>query len=315
MLLDSIVRIEFIWYWLDEADRWIEYGKKHLEHCAATVSSEELEAAYQADHRGIVFFHAGTQLYEVNFQEMVQRNLYYRTRRRVCRWPKLVLFGGGRDNEMGSRFESSLPTPLFPSNWDRSALPNVGYKLVEISDSAEEYNEIKELFQKTMEGYVIHRLQRIQNPSLWQVFQWQKEQMKKMNGGDKVGERLLFHGTSKRHLHDICGQNFDWRICGTHGTLYGKGSYFARDASYSHAYCQSDTHIRSMFVAKVLVGDYVQGNPAYLRPPSRSNQSNNFYDSCVDNVLDPSIFVIFEKYQIYPAYIFEYQPVSHCVVM
>lgn len=47
--------------------------------------------------------------------------------------------------------------------------------------------------------------------------------MKKLNGGKEVAERLLFHGTSTSHLHHICAQNLDWRICGTHGTLYGKG--------------------------------------------------------------------------------------------
>ncbi|XP_062989422.1 protein mono-ADP-ribosyltransferase PARP12-like isoform X3 [Elgaria multicarinata webbii] len=315
MLLDSIVRIEFIWYWLDENGKWIEYGKRQPKHCAATISSPELEAAFLADHRGVVFFQAGTQLYELNFQEMVQRNMYYQTQRKVCRWPKLVFFGGGRESTQSHSFESSLPFHLFPSSWDPSALPDIGYKLVEISSSSEEYHEIKELFEKTMEGYIIYRLQRIQNPSLWQVFQWQRDQMKKLNGGKEVDETLLFHGTSTSHLHDICGQNFDWRICGTHGTLYGKGSYFARDASYSHRYCQSDTRIKTMFIARVLVGDYVQGNASYLRPPSRPNQSNRFYDSCVDNLQNPFIFVIFEKYQIYPAYIIEYEQVSHCVVM
>lgn len=44
--------------------------------------------------------------------------------------------------------------------------------MVEVSKSTEEYNGIKGLFEETMEGYIIHRLLRIQNPSLWQVFQW-----------------------------------------------------------------------------------------------------------------------------------------------
>ncbi|KAH0617007.1 hypothetical protein JD844_028563 [Phrynosoma platyrhinos] len=143
----------------------------------------------------------------------------------------------------------------------------------------------------------------------------QREQMKKLSGGKEVDERLLFHGTSTSHLHDICAQNFDWRICGTHGTLYGKGSYFARDASYSHRYCHSKTRVKTMIVARVLVGDYVPGNSAYLRPPSRPKQSDCFYDSCVDSLLNPSIFVIFEKHQIYPAYIIEYEQVPYCVVM
>ncbi|KAM3832885.1 protein mono-ADP-ribosyltransferase PARP12-like isoform 2-T2 [Vipera latastei] len=315
MLFDSIVRVEFIWYWLDENGKWIEYGQKDSEHCVASISSSELEVTFLTDYRGVVFFQAGTQLYSLNFQEMVQRNVYYGTQRKVCRWPRLVFFGGRRKSEKSWRFESSFPFHLFPSTWDQSALPDIGYKLVEISNSSEEYHEIKMLFEKTMQDYIIHRLQRIQNPSLWQVFQWQKEQMKKLNRGKEIDERLLFHGTSTSHLYDICGQNFDWRICGTHGTLYGKGSYFARDACYSHAYCKSKRQTKTMFVARVLVGDYVQGKASYVRPPPKSNQSNGFYDSCVDDVLNPSIFVIFEKYQIYPAYIIEYEELSHCAIL
>ncbi|XP_039218127.1 protein mono-ADP-ribosyltransferase PARP12-like [Crotalus tigris] len=315
MLFDSIVRVEFIWYWLDGNGKWIEYGQKDSGHCVSSISSSELEVIFLTDYRGVVFFQAGTQLYSLNFQEMVQRNVYYGTQRKVCRWPRLVFFGGRRKSEKSCRFESSFPFHLFPSNWDQSALPDIGYKLIEISDSSEEYHEIKILFEKTMQDYVIHRLQRIQNPSLWQVFQWQKEQMKKLNRGKEIDERLLFHGTNTSHLYDICGQNFDWRICGTHGTLYGKGSYFARDACYSHAYCKSKSQTKAMFVARVLVGDYAQGKASYVRPPPRPNQSNGFYDSCVDDVLNPSIFVIFEKYQIYPAYIVEYEELSHCAIM
>lgn len=48
--------------------------------------------------------------------------------------------------------------------------------------------------------------------------------MKKLNKLKGVDERLLFHGTSPSHMSAICEQNFDWRLCGTHGTMYGKGT-------------------------------------------------------------------------------------------
>ncbi|NWX45003.1 PAR12 polymerase, partial [Steatornis caripensis] len=202
-----------------------------------------------------------------------------------------------------------------PPQWDQSALPDIGFKLVQLSYTSHEYGKIKRLFEKTMKDYCIHQLQRIQNPTLWQVFQWQKEQMKKLSKSKWVDERLLFHGTNSSHVPAICEQNFDWRICGTHGTMYGKGSYFARDASYSHEYCSSHSGRYSMFVAHVLVGDFVQGNPEYLRPPPRPGNSNRLYDSCVDDLTDPSIFVIFEKHQIYPAYILEYSSEAHCMIL
>ncbi|KFO88056.1 Poly [ADP-ribose] polymerase 12, partial [Buceros rhinoceros silvestris] len=204
---------------------------------------------------------------------------------------------------------------VYPPQWDQSALPDIGFKLVQLNYTSREYEKIKKLFEKTMKNYCIHQLQRIQNPTLWQVFQWQKEQMKKRNKSKQVDERLLFHGTNPSHKPAICEQNFDWRICGTHGTMYGKGSYFARDASYSHEYCSSHSGRYSMFVARVLVGDFVQGNPEYLRPPLRAINSNRLYDSCVDDPTDPSIFVIFEKHQIYPAYILEYSSESPCMIL
>ncbi|KFV52392.1 Poly [ADP-ribose] polymerase 12, partial [Gavia stellata] len=178
---------------------------------------------------------------------------------------------------------------------------------VEISNTTSEYNKIKQLFRQTMRSYNVLKIQRIQNPSLWKVFQWQKEQMKRENGGKEVNERFLFHGTMSSSVEAICVHNFDWRICGSNGTNYGKGSYFARDASYSHAYSQSAVKTNIMFVARVLVGDSIKGNATYVRPPTKAADGLRFYDSCVDDELNPSIFVVFEKHQIYPEYIIEYK--------
>lgn len=60
-----------------------------------------------------------------------------------------------------------------------------------------------------------------------------------------------------------------------------------------------------MFVALVLVGEYTKGSCAYVRPPLKSD-GKTLYDSCVNETSDPSIFVIFEKQQIYPEYVIEY---------
>lgn len=51
----------------------------------------------------------------------------------------------------------------------------------------------------------------------------QKEQMMKKNEGKTVNQLHLFHGTDESLVQAISEQNFDWRICGAHGTAYGKG--------------------------------------------------------------------------------------------
>lgn len=93
------------------------------------------------------------------------------------------------------------------------------------------------------------------------------------------------------------------------------GSYFARDASYSDRYARSrNGKTKKMFMALVLVGDFIRGNNSLVRPPQKPH-SQRFYDSCVDNEANPAIFVVFEKFQIYPEYIIEYSWVvlSNCV--
>ncbi|NXB75669.1 PAR12 polymerase, partial [Donacobius atricapilla] len=302
-----LLTTQWLWYWKNNEDKWIEYGEQEEGNSAASPSSAIIENLFQADPYAIVRFQTDQHPYELNFQEMTQTNITFKTRRQICRRPKFVSSEDMQKIKTGSQRDSSIPNQTCPSHWDASALPDFGYKAVVISNGTSEYNGIKQLFHQTMKNYSILKIQRIQNPSLWKVFQWQKEKMKRENGGKEVQEKQLFHGTDVFSMKTICTQNFDWRICGSNGTNYGKGSYFARDARYAHAYCQATAQGHAMFVARVLVGDHVQGNAAYVRPPERCAGKMRFYDSCVDDELNPSVFVIFEKHQVYPEYIIEYE--------
>ena len=129
----------------------------------------------------------------------------------------------------------------------------------------------------------------------------------------KVNEKQLFHGTSPETVEAICKQNFDWRLHGKNATMYGEGSYFAVNASYSDKYAKRDSNLSQfMFLAKVLVGSYTEGRSGYRRPPpkNRSNPASDLYDSCVDDEYYPSIFVVFDTDQFYPEYIIKYSTAS-----
>ncbi|XP_066490232.1 protein mono-ADP-ribosyltransferase PARP12-like [Tiliqua scincoides] len=301
-----ILATDWIWYWKDEYGVWNEYGKQDVDHAAATVLSFDLEKAYQYGATPVLKFAAAKHEYELDFKAMKQKNLKYLTEREVRRRPKFVPQKDVEKKKASGPEQSKEGPTCIPAHWDQSALPELGYELITLPISSNEYRKVQVNFQRTMPKATIVKIKRIQNLSLWQVYQWQKDQMKKANGGKDVDERLLFHGTNKMHVDAICQQNFDWRICGVHGTAYGKGSYFAKDASYSHNYTKSDSSSRIVFLARVLVGEFTNGLSTYARPPTKENQAT-FYDSCVNNVQNPSIFVIFEKHQIYPEYIIEYQ--------
>ncbi|KAM4676574.1 protein mono-ADP-ribosyltransferase PARP12-like [Discoglossus pictus] len=303
-----ILTTDWLWYWMDEFNRWIEYGKENKMRQAADLCSADLEKTYQSDKAATLQFKAGTETYELRLKDMVQRNLKHGTERKVIRRPRFVSMEEVKRKKSRKPESSEVDSKSAPLHWDTAQIPDVGYKLVTLDQSSDEYNKVKDSFHASLRTVTILSIERIQNLALWEVYKWQKEQMKKKNGGTEVDERQLFHGTDDKLVDAICQQNFDWRICGTHGTMYGKGSYFARDASYSHTYSnQTFSKTRVMFMARVLVGDFTTGNSSYLRPPSKNLLTSScFYDSCVDNLSKPSIFIIFEKHQIYPEYLIKY---------
>ena len=76
---------------------------------------------------------------------------------------------------------------------------------------------------------------------------------------DSLNEKFLYHGTAPNIVEAICAQNFDFRLHGHNGTRFGKGSYFAKEASYSHKFSIPDYNgFCYMFIAQVLVGEYTQ---------------------------------------------------------
>uniref|UniRef100_W5LGJ7 Si:ch73-252i11.1 n=1 Tax=Astyanax mexicanus TaxID=7994 RepID=W5LGJ7_ASTMX len=307
--ISSVVQPHFIltttwnWYWEDEFGDWIQYASASGGHNTASITSEDLEQKYLQDNTAVVDFKAGSQSYSLSFQDMIQTNTRYGTKKLVKRRPAFVSSADAQTIKTSKR---QISFKTLPSHWDKALTPETGYKRVQLQNTSAEYMEIQNMFTSTLHGFSIQQIERIQNKALWEVFQWQKDYMKKNNAGRNVEERKLFHGTDSKYIDAICLNNFDWRICGTHGTAYGKGSYFARDAKYSHSYT-GDSTTRNMFVCRILVGDYTVGDSSYVRPPSKDGGDTHFYDSCVNNLHSPSIFVVFEKHQIYPEYLIQYR--------
>ncbi|XP_030646594.1 protein mono-ADP-ribosyltransferase PARP12-like [Chanos chanos] len=310
-----ILTTEWRWYWKNDKGGWTEYGQGEDPGLVSSTTSQTLENVYLADNNSEIPFSSASHKYIIRLKEMCQKNLFYGTSRQIRRRPVFVSPQEVEKRLKGESSEtSSSSTVEVPAHWDKAALPSFSYKLVPLSETEAEFQTVEKLFKATMPKFTIVSIKRNQNSSLWRVFQWQKEQMKGRNGGGEVDERLLFHGTDQALVDAICEQNFDWRICGTHGTVYGKGSYFARDASYSHHYVHTDSSTKTMFVARVLVGRFTKGQGSFVRPPAKPN-GTGLYDSCVDSMSDPSIFVIFEKYQIYPEFVIEYTPeTSRCLI-
>ncbi|XP_063073844.1 protein mono-ADP-ribosyltransferase PARP12-like [Engraulis encrasicolus] len=296
-----LLTTRWLWYWEDEFGHWTQYATSEGGQHSSSITCEELEKRYVEDNSSTVEFTAGKHTYQLSMQDMIQSNKRFGTKRLVRRRP---VFVSAADVQRIKTSSVQGPRGL-PRHWDKQDMPETGFKRVKLDFSSQECTAIVDLFSKTMSGYLVTSIERVQNRALWDVFQWQSDQMRKSNSGS-TNEKILFHGTDAKHIDAICQQNFDWRLCGTHGTAYGKGSYFARDAEYSHKYT-SPSAPRCMFACRVLLGRSTRGRSSYVRPPPREDNPSALYDSCVNSMSDPSIFVVFEKHQVYPEYLIQYR--------
>lgn len=93
----------------------------------------------------------------------------------------------------------------------------------------------------------------------------------------------------------------------TASVIYGNGVHFFRDAaraiSVSSPPDPNLSGFKYVYFARVLVGDFTFGGSGTVAPPSKRSNPHAFYDSVVDNVTNPSVFVIFNSLQTYPEYL------------
>ena len=92
---------------------------------------------------------------------------------------------------------------------------NMTVHTVELSPSSSEYQDVLRKVQATAGGIRIHKIERIQNPHLYQSYMERKQKMDKDIGGDS--ERQLFHGTDAKTVRHINTQGFNRSFRGGHG--------------------------------------------------------------------------------------------------
>ncbi|XP_046381072.2 protein mono-ADP-ribosyltransferase PARP12-like [Haliotis rufescens] len=306
---------EWKWYWETQYGDWTEYGVKDFRGFTSSMDSEAIEKAYLADPKGSIEFKTDEFCYKLNFSVMIQENTKLTTTRRVRRRPYFYKKADLKKRNM----TPSSDNVVVPDEWSSTKFKSpkelyAHFSSPKVGKSTEEYKKVEDLFFKTLpRTKVIKSISRIENGALWVNYSVKMAQMN-TKAGKPVKELSLFHGTLLQLVDPICHQGFDFRFSGARvGTKHGRGSYFARDAKYSHAYSKlTDSPNpaeleKKMFVAKVLVGESTTGNPTYVRPPAKSSQNGyELYDSCVDNTSDPSIYVIFTLEQSYPEYLISY---------
>ncbi|XP_010373558.2 protein mono-ADP-ribosyltransferase PARP10 [Rhinopithecus roxellana] len=216
----------------------------------------------------------------------------------------VALLAGPWDQRLAFPLAASGPTLA------EQTLKGPWNKLEHLAESTGEFREVVQAFYDTLDtahsSIRIVRVERVSHPLLQQQYELYRERLLQRCERRPV-EQVLYHGTTAPAVPDICAHGFNRSFCGRNATVYGKGVYFARRASLSvqdrYSPPNADGH-KAVFVARVLTGDYGQGRRGLRAPPLRGPGHVLLrYDSAVDCICQPSIFVIFHDTQALPTHL------------
>ncbi|XP_055288156.1 protein mono-ADP-ribosyltransferase PARP10 isoform X2 [Moschus berezovskii] len=232
----------------------------------------------------------------------------------------IILRGFGVQPTHAARYLAALlagppeQSSAFPLAASCSTLPQQRPKeplgrLERIAESSSEFQAVVQAFRDTLDtarGRIhVVQVERVLHPLLQQQYELHRERLEQCC--ERPAEQVLYHGTAVRTVPDICAHGFNRSFCGRNGALYGQGVYFAKRASLSvlDRYSPPDAEgHKAVFVARVLTGDYGQGQRGLRAPPPRpAGHPLLRYDSAVDCLHRPSIFVIFHDTQALPTHL------------
>ena len=206
-----------------------------------------------------------------------------------------------------------------PARWTGMEQDKYKVIMVELKKGAPdgEYEIVERSFRKTCKLQHIVRIERIQNLEQWRLYDEKKKAMADKNPDSGCNERHLFHGTHEAAVPHINVKSFNRSYCGRNATAYGRGIYFARDASYSASDTYSppdDEGVKHMYRAKVLAGMTTLGDSSMVEPPPRPDGRGNYDSTCDDSRCGdgdargcPAITVVYHDAQAYAEYLIRFR--------
>ena len=186
-----------------------------------------------------------------------------------------------------------------------------------VKRGSNEWNNEVGRIHETLTNATIIKLERIQNKWLWERYSFAKKRMSKKNK-DQVNEKHLFHGTRDTPPEKVyrSEKGVDFRF--SREGLFGTGSYFAVNASYSNSYAYTPpegiSYEKQMFICKVLTGESYNAetsDKSLRQPPLKPNPTHgSFKEECYDSVKGytkgSTIYTVYDHEKVYPAYLVTY---------
>ncbi|CAB1328592.1 unnamed protein product, partial [Coregonus sp. 'balchen'] len=196
--------------------------------------------------------------------------------------------------------DSDTAVIQFPRSWTR--MDGKDLEIVTLAPNSGEYQSIEKEF-----------IQRIQSKDQWQRYAVKKQALDKKYPKNK-NELNVYHGTTKDICQKINACGFNRSFCGRNATVYGDGTYFAKETWYScqDAYSNPDASgLKYMYRARVLVGKPCLGVRG-MKEPNPLNPTDlhqGLHDCAVNDLQNPFIYVVFCDAGAYPDYLISFKTV------
>nr|XP_056717392.1 protein mono-ADP-ribosyltransferase PARP9 [Euleptes europaea] len=177
------------------------------------------------------------------------------------------------------------------------------HQVIPIESYLQEFKNKEKQLEKS--GLRVLKIEKIYNPVLESAFQRIKRKIEGKNSGRPVTHRL-YHRVPAQYCSLVCKTGFQTTYSSSHDQKYGAGIYFNKNpknlVADTREKCEMD-HLICAFEAEVVTGLYTRGNRSYVVPPLINASGMKLYDSVVDDIHNPDIFVIFNKEQALPLYL------------
>eukprot|EP00039_Didymoeca_costata_P006815 m.93604 g.93604 ORF g.93604 m.93604 type:complete len:533 (-) comp13403_c0_seq2:2791-4389(-) len=218
--------------------------------------------------------------------------------------------------------------------------------LLNLTAKPETHGQGRDSHGSVFEKFKVKKVERIENLKLWKRYAVHRGetisdgpaikppvQTASLNSAlqmlETSNEFMLFHGTKKKYVDNVCNHGFDNRVSST--GLFGNGIYFAESASKSDQYVPRGEG--SMFLARVTLGTphleraarnktrrppCIEGHYDPLPPFNGTPCSHPRCDSVIalSKLQDPNAclptfreFIVYDGAQCYPEFLITYERV------